>query len=80
MGKISVNNTALDKYFRLLSLFDNSSKKQLILKLTASLEVEEKDFDLKSLFGAWEDTRDSDQIIKDILEARVNNRETEDFE
>jgi hypothetical protein len=80
MGNISINNKALDKYFGLLSRLDNSAKKRLIIKLTESLEFETKKSDLKSLFGAWEDSRDSDEIIKEIRESRVNKREIEGFE
>lgn len=80
MGNISINNKALDKYFGLLSRLDNSAKKKLIIKLTESLEFETKKSDLKSLFGAWEDSRDSDEIIKEIKESRVNKREIEGFE
>jgi len=77
MGNISINNKALEKYFGLLRWLDNSAKKKLIIKLTASLEFEKKESDLKSLFGAWEDSRDSDEIIKEIKESRVNKREME---
>ncbi len=34
----------------------------------------ENKFDLESLFGAWEDSRDSDEIIKEIRESRVNRK------
>ncbi len=69
---ISLTNKAIDKYFRLLSRLDNSSKRKLIVKLTESIEVkDEKDFNLRDLYGAWEDSRDSDEIIKEIKESRV---------
>jgi hypothetical protein len=80
MGNISINNKALDKYFGLLSRLDNSAKKRLIIKLTESLEFETKESDLKSLFGAWENSRDANEIIKEIRESRVNKREIEGFE
>ena len=80
MGNISINNKALDKYFRLLSRLDNSAKKKLIIKLTESLEFAKKETDLKSLFGAWEDSRDADEIIKEIRESRVNKREIESLD
>jgi hypothetical protein len=79
MGNISINNKSLDKYFGLLSRLDNSAKKKLIIKLTESLDFEKKDTDLKSLFGAWEDSRDADEIIKEIRDSRVNKREMEGF-
>jgi len=80
MGNITIDNKALDKYFGLLSRLDNNTKKKLIMRLTESLDFEKEDRDLKSLFGAWEDTRDADEIIKEIRNARVNNREIEGFE
>jgi len=52
----------------------------LIIKLTESLEFEREKPDLKSLFGAWEDSRESDEIIKEIRESRVNKSEGEGFE
>jgi len=80
MGNISMSNKTLDKYFGLLSRLDNSAKKRLIIKLTESLEFEREKPDLKSLFGAWEDSRESDEIIKEIRESRVNKSEGEGFE
>jgi len=80
MGNMSMSNKALDKYFGLLSRLDNSTKKRLIIKLTESLELEKEKSDLKSLFGAWEDSRESDEIIKEIRESRVNKMESEGFE
>jgi len=80
MGNMSMSNKALDKYFGLLSRLDNSTKKRLIIKLTESLELEKEKPDLKSLFGAWEDSRESDEIIKEIRESRVNKMESEGFE
>jgi len=80
MGNISINNKALDKYFGFLSRLDNNTKKELIFRLSESLAFEKKDRDLKSLFDSWEDNRDADEIIKEIRNARVNNREIEGFE
>ena len=63
MGNITIDNKALDKYFGLLSRLDNNTKKKLIMRLTESLDFEKKDHDLKSLFGAWEDTRPAEEIM-----------------
>jgi hypothetical protein len=35
------------------------------------LEVEKEVVDLESLFGAWEDSRSSDEIIKEIRGSTV---------
>jgi hypothetical protein len=80
MASIAITNKTLDKYFAFLSKFDTNSKKRLIIKLTESIESkEDNSFDLKSLFGAWEDSRDSDEIIKEIRESRVNSKDIESF-
>jgi hypothetical protein len=69
---IALKNTTIDKYFGFLTKLDNLSKKILIVKLAESIEVQgKKHFDMKNLYGAWEDTRTSDEIINDIRNSRV---------
>ncbi len=76
----AITNSTIDKYFRFLFRLDNNSKKRLIIKLTESIEtVDKNSFNLKNLYGAWEDSKDSDEIIKEIRESRVNNRKIIDF-
>ncbi|WP_113923564.1 hypothetical protein [Cognataquiflexum aquatile] len=58
----------------------NLSKKKLIIKLTESLEAKEEKVDLFTLFGAWEDNKDSDEIIKEIRESRIEKAENPGFE
>ena len=73
---IALTDKTIDDYWSLISRLDNNSKKKLIIRLAESIETqEESKFDLESLFGAWEDSRDSDEIIKEIRESRVNNRD-----
>ena len=68
-----MTNNTIDKFFGFLSKIDNASKKKMIIRLTESIEItEEIKFDLRSLFGAWEDSRDSDEIIKEIRDSRVD--------
>jgi len=44
--------------------------------LTESIEEKEKGtISLKDLSGAWEDSRDSDEIIKDIRNSRVSKQD-----
>lgn len=77
---IAITNKAIDKYFGFLTRLDNNSKKRLIIKLTESIETkEDNSFSLNSLFGAWEDTRDSDEIIKDIKDSWVEKTDLENF-
>ena len=80
MGHLAINSKILDKYFGFLVKLDNSSKKRLIIKLTESIETEEeKKSDINFLYGAWVDDRDSDEIIKEIRDSRIENRKIEEF-
>lgn len=80
MANLTLNNKTLEKYFGMLRGLDDLSKKKLIIKLTESLEIKEEKVDLKTLFGAWEDNKDSDEIIKEIRESRVEKAEDLGFE
>ena len=81
MGSLTISDKILEKYFGYLKNLDNSAKKNLIKKLTKSLETKSgKKTELKALFGAWEDNRDSDEIISDIKASRVNKTHTGRFD
>ena len=72
MGGLTISNKILDKYFGYLKNLDNNTKKNLITKLNESIETNsKKEFDINSLFGAWEDERTSDEIISEIKSSRV---------
>ena len=78
MGGLALNNRSLDRYFRYLKRLDNNSKKNLIIRLTESLEVSSTSSnDINKLFGSWEDARDSDAIIKEIRESRIESDDIE---
>jgi len=78
--RIALNNAIIDKYFSFLTRLDNSSKKRLIIKLTESIETnEQSSFDLKDLFGAWEDTRSTEEIISGIRSSRVEKNNSIDL-
>ena len=80
MGHLAINSKILDKYFGFLVGLDNNSKKRLIIKLTESIETEKDEkVDLELLYGAWEDNRNSDEIIKDIRDSRIENRNIEEL-
>jgi hypothetical protein len=80
MTGIAVSNTTIDKHFRYLLNLDNASKKRLIRKLSESLSYSRnEDFDMKSIFGSWDDDRDSDEIIKEIRDSRINYNDIENF-
>ncbi len=71
---LALTNNTIDKYFGFLSHIDNDSKKKMIIKLTESIEIkEEPKCNLRSLFGAWEDNKDSDEIINEIKNSRIES-------
>ena len=77
---LTITNKTLDKYFGFLRRLDNNSKKRLIVKLRESIETEPKDpSNLSGMFGAWEDSKDSDEIIEQIRNSRVNKHDIEEF-
>lgn len=77
MGSLAVSNKILDKYFGYLKNLDNNTKKNLIIKLTKSIETKSKEpFDIKTIFGAWEDERTSDEIINEIKASIVEKPNT----
>ena len=77
---LALTNKTIDKYFGFLTRLDNGSKKKLIIKLTESIETnEEIKFDLRELYGAWEDSRDSDEIIKEIRDSRIESKNIAGF-
>ena len=77
MGGLALSNKILDKYFGYLKKLDNTTKRNLIIKLTKSIETKSNEtFDLDSLYGAWEDERTSDEIINEIKSSRVEKRNT----
>ena len=76
----ATGNIKVDSFFRFMRTWDNESKKNLIIKLTQSIDSENrKERDFSSCFGAWEDNRTADEIINELRIDRVNNREIEDF-
>lgn len=78
---VSLKNTLIEKYFDFLTRLDNATKRRLIIKLNDSIDIvkEKNNIDLSSLYGAWEDSRSSDEIINDIKNSRVEKRDTIDL-
>lgn len=81
MATITLNNSSLKKYLNLLRNLDLRSKKKIVQELSDAIKNSGKDngSDFFSLFGAWEDDRNTDEIIKDIKSSRVNSRDIENF-
>ncbi len=75
---ISVPTNAVENYFRLMRNWDTDSKKNMIIRLVESLEPK-KSGNFSACFGAWQDDRDADEIVKEIYDARQNNADIEEF-
>lgn len=81
MSSLTINSKTIDKYFNYLKKLDNRSKKELIVRLTESLDSKrEKPGEVSALFGAWKDDRSSDDIIRELKEDRVESKDPEKFE
>jgi len=77
---LALTNKTIDRYFGFLSRLDIDTKKKLIIKLTESIEPKkENKFNLNDLFGAWVDTRDSDEIINELRNSRIDNTNIAEF-
>lgn len=77
---VAYRNKRINSYFRLMKNWDTESKKDLIIRLTKSInDKDETKYDFSSCFGAWDDERSADEIIEEIRSSRMNNREIEDF-
>jgi hypothetical protein len=77
---ISIANKKVNSYSRFMKNWDNESKKDLIIKLTESIDNESKrKYDFSSCFGAWKDDRSAEEIIEDLRNDRINNNEIEEF-
>jgi hypothetical protein len=77
---VSITNKTIDKLLGFLFRLDVESKKRLIDKLSESVELEDENKNnLNTLFGSWVDSRDSDAIISEIRESRVDNVDRAEF-
>lgn len=64
---LSLTDKSINKYLRFLSFLDTPSKKKVILSLVESIEIKNNESKkVDNLFGAWEDTKNSDEIISQI--------------
>jgi len=78
---LSISLKNIEKYFSFLFRMDNSTKRELIKILSDSLNEDcEKPVSLKQLAGAWEDSRDSDQIIQELKESRIEKNNNISFD
>jgi len=75
---LPISTTKIDNYFRLLRNWDVNSKKKLIIRLVESLESKPT-ADFSACFGAWQDDRDAEEIVREIYQARQNNSDIEEL-
>ena len=69
-----------NSYFRFMKNWDNETKKDLIFRLSASIDDKSKNgSDFSLCFGAWDDERSADEIINEIHSDRTNTKEIEEF-
>lgn len=79
MNAGSQNMKLVDYYFSLLKNLKPDSKLELISKLSASLQSQEKkeEVTLESLFGAYHSDETAEEIIESLKSSRTFTRNTE---
>ena len=75
---ISITTDEVDSYFQLVRNWDYRAKKKLIVRLVESLEPTATT-DFSACFGAWQDDREAEDIVREIEHARQNVRDIEAF-
>jgi len=77
----TVDSPNISIYWNMLKNLNEDIKLELISKLSASLlasnKKEQAENWASSFSGAWEDSRDAEEIVSDIRNARTSNREIE---
>ncbi len=78
MDALNVNSILVNNYVALLQNMSQDHKLELISKLAQSLKTEkEEGMSMKELFGAFQSEQTADQLIEEIRQSRVFNREIE---
>ena len=78
---MKVETQIINGYWGLLSNLTPSLKLRLIERLSKSIskDISTKNERFEKSFGAWIDSRDSEEIIKEIRDSRSFNRQIESF-
>lgn len=81
MNTTTFNSKIVEGYFGLLDNLSPTNKLDLIAKLTASVksDLKPKKSSFKKAFGAFESSKSAEEIIEEIRESRVFNRQIESF-
>ena len=71
----------LNGYWELLNTLTPNLKLKLIERLSKSINIDPSNNNdvFEKSFGAWIDSRDSDEIIAEIRDSRTFNRQIESF-
>ncbi len=78
MDTLNVNSILVNNYVALLQNMSQDHKLELISKLAQSLKTEkEEGMSMKELFGAFQSEQTADQLIEEIRQSRIFNREIE---
>lgn len=81
MRVAEINTTIIDGYIGLLENLSPSNKLDLIAKLTASVKTDliSKKTLFKKAFGAFDSKETAEEIIDNIRNSRLSNRQIESF-
>lgn len=81
MNTTTFNSKIVEGYFGLLDNLSTTNKLDLIAKLTASVksDLKPKKSSFKKAFGAFESSKSAEEIIEEIRESRIFNRQIESF-
>lgn len=81
MKSAEINTTIVDGYVELLDNLSTNNKLDLISKLTTSVKTDlaNKKSSFKKAFGAFDSKKTAEEIINEIRNSRVFNRQIESF-
>ncbi len=81
MKTADIHTSIIDGYVELLDNLSPNAKLDIISRLTKSVKTDlvKKKSSFKKSFGAFETKKSADQIIVEIKNSRLFNRETESF-
>ena len=81
MRTAEINTTIIDGYVELLENLSTNNKLDLIYKLSTSVKTDltKKKSSFKKAFGAFESAKTAEEIIDEIRNSRISNRQIESF-
>ena len=81
MKAADIYTTLIDGYLQLLNNLSPGSKLDLISRLTLSVKTDfsDKKTSFYQAFGAWKSDKTADEIIEELRNSRMFNRQIESF-